>query len=1512
MDEAKKLIEKKNQQTSYAKSIRIDYQQKSAFQAQQSGHGTGKHSSKSKKESSSSKKETEDQEACHYCGYCDQQGHFKSNCRTFKEHEAKGCIREDWLNKPDSERRCTFCQIKGHRKDACKIKKEGKERGDYNSKRGYKKATAAVATKAKDQEADDGQDSSKHYGFVIVDEHKSEDREECPHTTNILSFSIEENTGQVVATGWDGSIRESKIADWIDEIVPEIITADAIKEQASNLGQTADLTANNIDTEIKREYIEETSEIISVEALKDVDEVTCATTEASDSYAPITKYDEHQVTVLLIPGDTTETEHVYIERDKKVVESKDLIILDTGATVSIFCNPLLVSDIRDVTPIYITGIAPQKVKISKMGRCDAIYGINVYVDTNIHINIVSFAVLDKLVRIERTQSGFSCGSIVWSLVDNLYIFSLACDCAQLKRDVFMLTNVEKRAELEQRALTRKERFLNNIERFLERMGISPTMLKQIIKYQTIKGLAFTEADVDHLITKYGSSLAYQSSRAKHQKQNVKLQLYDEIPDKVITLFCDLFKIYNRWFCLVVCSHIKAYHCIPITGRGEIELNRAIVTILRVIRNQGWNSRVLYIDGEKALNVTNSLENLEGLRVIKMPGTHVGEAEVGVRIIKERVWYRHGLLQFNLVVSLVEHIVNCMTRMINASPKEIDGRITSSREYITGHAVHADQMKFSFGDLVGAYVGGTEERRYKPALVLYPTFEADNSYILLDITPNKKGEIGRINIIKTGSVSKIEWSAELKYAIESMGYMVNKNELIEDLEELDPEAVENISNIAVQGSLIDLVLDEKVKCRDVFVGDKTTDKMSFDQALKLYPHLVKEAVESELNGFLETDAIEPIDNFVSDPIRSFGFFKVKRDAVTGEVIKLKYRLVINGKVKRLSGFYETFDRDFAGYTPSWTNTAAYMSINAAKGKHFMLMDVKQAYLQTENNLGHHMVLSKQETAVLIKLKPEWARYVRKNGEILVKVKKSIYGLKESGRLWYEEFVKRATEYPGVKVNPVDVCFMGNGSLGMCVYVDDNLVCGTLDELQGFRTHMEKYFGDMVCSKVDDFAYLGMHVTIIGGKVELKADVYCKKLVADNSSLIKKEYNTPCNKDLFIETEPETELSQKLKEQFHSVVASLLYIAIRVRLDILLAVVYLATRVHNTTQQDVDKLSRVLGYLKKYPTRHMILKVDDPTNLVMRAYADASYGIYSQGRNSQTGIFVTLGIGCIIGKSVKQKLTAVSSTESEITALSQMVRMVLGLIQFLEAQGENVENMKVILFEDNSSAIQMIKNGRALSEGTKHISIHKFFIKQHLTPEGKLELRQCTTIEQIANGFTKPLSLNEFIRFLVDIGMKVVDAEDNGKSKSITLLHDGTGVLYLVQIDIASENLFSVHFMDSDLGSVFEGPVPNKTANESVATSYISERKDYSNSEGRRLLAHINSSINESNDAETAFVAGRSQESRGGKTDESSTNNLVQSSREEKQKATAPVLVKINNEHSSSADLTSSAKHLVDNY
>ena len=56
-------------------------------------------------------------------------------------------------------------------------------------------------------------------------------------------------------------------------------------------------------------------------------------------------------------------------------------------------------------------------------------------------------------------------------------------------------------------------------------------------------------------------------------------------------------------------------------------------------------------------------------------------------------------------------------------------------------------------------------------------------------------------------------------------------------------------------------------------------------------------------------------------------------------------------------------------------------------------------------------------------------------------------------------------------------------------------------------------------------------------------------------------------------------------------------------------------------------------------------------------------------------------------------------------------------------------------------------------------------------------------------------------------------------------------------------------------MFEGPVPTKTEKRS---SYTSERKDYSNSEGRRLLAHINNSSKATNEVGPRFVTDRSQE------------------------------------------------------
>jgi hypothetical protein len=56
-----------------------------------------------------------------------------------------------------------------------------------------------------------------------------------------------------------------------------------------------------------------------------------------------------------------------------------------------------------------------------------------------------------------------------------------------------------------------------------------------------------------------------------------------------------------------------------------------------------------------------------------------------------------------------------------------------------------------------------------------------------------------------------------------------------------------------------------------------------------------------------------------------------------------------------------------------------------------------------------------------------------------------------------------------------------------------------------------------------------------------------------------------------------LNKQDAEAFHRVVAKLLYVSTRARMDLLLAVGFLCTRVSKSTTQDQAKLKRLLEYI-----------------------------------------------------------------------------------------------------------------------------------------------------------------------------------------------------------------------------------------------------------------------------------------------------------------------------------------------
>ena len=235
------------------------------------------------------------------------------------------------------------------------------------------------------------------------------------------------------------------------------------------------------------------------------------------------------------------------------------------------------------------------------------------------------------------------------------------------------------------------------------------------------------------------------------------------------------------------------------------------------------------------------------------------------------------------------------------------------------------------------------------------------------------------------------------------------------------------------------------------------------------------------------------------------------------------------------------------------------------------------------------------------------------------------------------------------------------------------------------------------------------------------------------------STPAKKGLF-NVKDAPELDPKRKEKFHSIVAKLLYLSQRSRIDIQTAIAFLCTRVSKSTVEDWDKLRRVLQYLHATEDMKYIVGADDVPHLLN--WVDASFAVH-EDMKSHTGGVMSLGRGAIMAKSRKQKLNTKSSTEAEVVGASDYLPNTLWAKRFLEAQGYEIGSTRFAL--DNQSAIRLEKNGRASAgKQSRHVDIRYFFIKDQIQQE-KIDIHYCPTEEMLADFYTKPLQGALFNKF-----------------------------------------------------------------------------------------------------------------------------------------------------------------------
>ena len=523
---------------------------------------------------------------------------------------------------------------------------------------------------------------------------------------------------------------------------------------------------------------------------------------------------------------------------------------------------------------------------------------------------------------------------------------------------------------------------------------------------------------------------------------------------------------------------------------------------------------------------------------------------------------------------------------------------------------------------------------------------------------------------------------------------------------------------------------------------------------------REAMQAELHSLIKRDVFGPVVQTPASikPVGNKWVFVRKRNE-NNDIIRYKARLVAQGFSQRPGIDYEET------YSPVMDAITFRFLISLAVSEELdmRLMDVITAYLYGSIDSDIHMKIPEG-----FKL-PE-AVSTKPRSMLSIKLQRSLYGLKQSGRMWYN----RLSEYllkEGYVNNPICPCvFIKKSETGfaiIAVYVDDLNLVGTSEELTKTAEYLKKEFEMKDLGKTK--FCIGLQIEHFPNGVLVHQSTYIKKILKRFNMDKAHPLSSPMVvRSLDVKNDPfrPCEKGEELlgpEVPYLSAIGALMYLANCTRPDIAFSVNLLARYSSVPTRRHWKGIQHILRYLSG--TTDMGLFYSNKSKEKLLGYADAGYLSDPHKARSQTGYVFNYNGTAISWRSVKQTMVATSSNHSEIIAIHEASRECIWLRSMIHHIQEScglssVKDKPTILFEDNAACIAQIKGGYIKGDRTKHIS-PKFFYTHELQKNGEIDVQQIRSSDNLADLFTKALPTSTFKKLIYKVGMrKVKDVDMRG--------------------------------------------------------------------------------------------------------------------------------------------------------
>ena len=463
-----------------------------------------------------------------------------------------------------------------------------------------------------------------------------------------------------------------------------------------------------------------------------------------------------------------------------------------------------------------------------------------------------------------------------------------------------------------------------------------------------------------------------------------------------------------------------------------------------------------------------------------------------------------------------------------------------------------------------------------------------------------------------------------------------------------------------------------------------------------------------------------------PIGSKWVYKIKHKS-DGTIERYKARLVAKGYTQ-VEGvdFFDTFSP-----VAKITTVIILLALASINSWHLHQLDVNNAFLH--GDLSENVYMSV----------PQGVHSPKPNQ--VCKLLKSIYGLKQASRKWYEKLTgfllhqgyKQSASDHSLFTLHSDTCFTV-----LLVYVDDVILAGnSMTQIDRIKAALDVEFKIKDLGKLKYF--LGIEVAHSKIGINICQRKYCLDLLKDTGLLGAKPVTAPLDPSIKLHHDSSPPHDDILS--YRRLVGKLLYLT-TTRPDIAFVVQQLSQFLNAPTTTHYDTACRVVKYLKWTPGQGLLFRRDSQLQLL--GSTDADWAGCLDSRRSTSGYCFFLGSSLVSWRAKKQHTIARSSSEAEYRSLSFAsceLQWPLYLLKDLRVQC----NKLPVLFCDNQSAIHIAGNP-VFHERTKHLEIDCHFVREKLQ-QNIFKLLPVKSQSQLADFFTKPLPPKNFHSFLPKLNM-----------------------------------------------------------------------------------------------------------------------------------------------------------------